>query len=191
MKPWIIYPEESWRQKWELFVALLLLYTCCATPFSLAFAEDSTGAVTFADVVDQELIVDFFFAIDIVLNFFFAYHNQDYEMIDDKKEIAKSYLKGWFIIDFLAIIPFDKMFRVEGYNGLARILRLPKIYKLIKMTRLVRMLKIVKERNKLVKYLSEILKIGVGFERLLFFVLLFLITCHIIACLWIFAGRVK
>jgi len=58
------------------------------------------------------------------------------------------------------------------------------------MTRLVRMLKIVKERNKLVKYLSQMLKIGVGFERLLFFVLLFLVACHIIACLWIFAGRI-
>ena len=110
-------------------------------------------------------------------------------MIDDKKIIAKSYIKGWFFVDLTAIMPFDKMFRVQGYNGLARILRLPKIYKLIKITRLVRMLKIVKERNKLVKYLSEILKIGVGFERLMFFVVLFLIVCHIVACLWIFAGR--
>jgi hypothetical protein len=57
------------------------------------------------------------------------------------------------------------------------------------MTRLVRMLKIVKERNKLVKYLSELLKIGVGFERLLFFVLLFFVFCHIVACLWIFSAR--
>lgn len=52
------------------------------------------------------------------------------------------------------------------------------------MTRLVRMLKIVKERNKLVKYLNEILKIGVGFERLLFFILIFFCVCHIVACLW-------
>jgi len=170
---------------------LLLLYTCCATPYSLAFQEESSGAVSFQDIVDQEFIVDFFFLVDILFNFFFAFHNSDYEMVDEKKEIAKSYIKGWFLIDFLAIIPFDKMFRVEGYNGLARILRLPKIYKLIKMTRLVRMLKIVKERNKLVKYLSEILKIGVGFERLLFFILLFLIACHIIACLWIFAGKAR
>lgn len=143
------------------------------------------------DVIDQELVVDFFFLLDIIANFFFAFHSSDYEMIDSKKAIAKAYLKGWFTVDVLAIIPFDKMFRVQGYNGLARILRLPKIYKLIKMTRLVRMLKIVKERNKLVKYLGEVLKIGVGFERLLFAILLFLIACHIIACLWIFAGRVQ
>jgi hypothetical protein len=58
------------------------------------------------------------------------------------------------------------------------------MYKLVKMTRLVRMLKIVKERSKLVKYLNEVLKIGVGFERLLFLLLIFFILCHINTCIW-------
>ena len=53
----------------------------------------------------------------------------------------------------------------------------------------MRVLKIVKERNKLVKYLNEVLKIGVGFERLLFFFLLFLILSHIVACFWVFSAR--
>ena len=72
---------------------------------------------------------------------------------------------------------------------MARFLRFPKLYKLIKMTRLVRMLKIMKERNKLVKYLGEILRIGVGFERLLFFILIFFILCHIAACFWVLTAR--
>lgn len=125
----------------------------------------------------------------MVFNFFFAYYDRNYELVADRKTIAKTYLRSWFFVDFLAIFPFDKIFKVGDFNHLTRILKLPKLYKLIRMTRLVRMLKIVKERNKLVKYLSEILKIGVGFERLLFFVLIFLILCHIVACLWIFASR--
>ncbi len=71
-----------------------------------------------------------------------------------------------------------------SFNRLARVARIGKLYKIVKMTRLVRMLKIVKERNKLVKYLNEILKIGIGFERLLFLMLIFLILCHIAACIW-------
>lgn len=55
----------------------------------------------------------------------------------------------------------------------------------------MRLLKIVKERNKLVKYLQEVLKIGVGFERLLFFFLIFITLCHIVACLWIFSARLN
>jgi len=89
----------------------------------------------------------------------------------------------------MAVIPFDLLLSTGDYNGLARIARLPKLYKLIKMTRLVRMLKILKERSKVVKYLNEILKIGVGFERLLFLVLIFLFMCHIIACLWVIVAR--
>lgn len=135
--------------------------------------------------------MDFFFLIDIFLNFRFAIYDSEGRIIDKKKQIAISYFKGWFLVDIIAIIPFDKMFRVSGYNGLTRILKLPKLYKLIKMTRLVRMLKIVKERNKLVKYMGEVLKIGVGFERLLFFLLLFGIICHIVACLWIFTARIQ
>jgi hypothetical protein len=52
------------------------------------------------------------------------------------------------------------------------------------MARMVRLLKIVKDRNKLIKYLDEILKIGVGFERLMFMMLIFLVFQHIAACLW-------
>ena len=52
------------------------------------------------------------------------------------------------------------------------------------MFRLAKMLKIAKEKSKLFKFLTEKLKISVGFERLLFFVLLFVVLSHIAACLW-------
>lgn len=81
-------------------------------------------------------------------------------------------------------MPFDVIFDIGSFNKLARVARIGKLYKLIRMTRMVRMLKIVKERNKVVKYLNEILKIGVGFERLLFLMLIFIVMQHIAACLW-------
>ena len=68
---------------------------------------------------------------------------------------------------------------------MARIVKLGRMYKIIKMTKLLRILKIVKERSKLLKYLNEILKIGLGFERLVFFVMIFFIMAHIITCLWV------
>ena len=43
----------------------------------------------------------------------------------------------------------------------------------------------MKEKNKLLKYINDFLKISFGFERLFFFVIVFLILCHICACLWI------
>jgi hypothetical protein len=129
-------------------------------------------------------MIDICFFVDIFINFCSAYYDKDFNLVDDRKVIAKSYLYSWFFVDFISIIPFDQIFESGSYNRLARIARIGKMYKLIKMTRLVRMLKIVKERNKLVKYLNEVLKIGIGFERLLFLMLIFLVLCHITACLW-------
>ena len=67
---------------------------------------------------------------------------------------------------------------------MARIVRIGRMYKLVKLTRLLKMLRLVKDRSKLLKYVNEVMKIGVGFERLFFFVLLFLLMSHIVSCLW-------
>jgi hypothetical protein len=47
------------------------------------------------------------------------------------------------------------------------------------------MLKVVKQKSKLLSYINEFLKIGFGMERLLFFLIVFLILSHLAACLWI------
>ena len=60
-----------------------------------------------------------------------------------------------------------------------------RLYKLVKLTRLLRILKIMKEKSKLLRYLNDFLKLSLGFERLFFFILLFLILMHIGTCLWI------
>ena len=79
-------------------------------------------------------------------------------------------------MDIVSIIPFDAIFDIGSFNRLARVARIGKLYKLIRMTRMVRMLKIAKERNKIVKYVNDVLKIGVGVERLLFLMVIFIVT---------------
>ena len=67
---------------------------------------------------------------------------------------------------------------------MTRFSRIGKLYKIIRLIKMVRLLKIAKVRNKLVKDISEKLKIGVGFERLIFLMIIFLLFIHIIACIW-------
>ncbi len=57
--------------------------------------------------------------------------------------IAISYLKTWFLVDIISIIPLDEALNKVSYNRLVRLARVPKLYKLVKMSRLVRMLKIL------------------------------------------------
>jgi len=84
----------------------------------------------------------------------------------------------------ISIIPTDQIFQIGSFNKLAKFARLGKLYKIVRMTRMVRMLKISQRRNKFVKYLNEVLKIGIGFERLLFLFLIFGVVLHIASCLW-------
>jgi Trk-type K+ transport system membrane component len=70
-----------------------------------------------------------------------------------------------------------------------RLAKIGRISKLIKLTKLLRILKIVKEKSKLLKVVRDVVKLGHGFERLVFFVLIFLLVGHIVSCLWIFIAK--
>jgi hypothetical protein len=56
---------------------------------------------------------------------------------------------------------------------------------------LIRILKILKEKNKLLRFLVEFLKIGLGFERLFFLVLVFILMLHLFACFWLIVASIN
>lgn len=64
-----------------------------------------------------------------------------------------------------------------------------RLYRLVKLFKLFRILKIVKDRAKILSYLNEFLKIGLGLERLFFFVIVFMIIIHVISCIWIITAQ--
>lgn len=53
------------------------------------------------------LPVDVTFIIDILINFRTTYVNVADEVESDPAKIAMHYLRGWFLIDLVAAIPFD------------------------------------------------------------------------------------
>ena len=111
----------------------MLLYSTIITPYKIAFVKKEPIGWFIADI-----IVDLFFAVDIVLQFFTAYFDDNQELVTDRKVIACHYLKTWFALDFVAIIPFNLFFNAEGtkdYSALARLSRLPRLYRLIKITK--------------------------------------------------------
>ncbi|MCL4159084.1 UNVERIFIED_CONTAM: hypothetical protein GTU68_009419 [Idotea baltica] len=47
------------------------------------------------------------FMVDIVINFRTTYVNHNDEVVSHPWKIALHYLRGWFLIDMVAAIPFD------------------------------------------------------------------------------------
>ena len=118
----------------------------------------------------------------------------DNSLNQDRKDIACDYLCGWFILDSVAILPFNAilgLFKSESgdvNNDLIRVAKFGKLYKLVKLTKLLRVLKLAKKNSKIVGYIKQYLKIGLGFERLFIFLCTTLMFCHIITCLWVFVA---
>jgi hypothetical protein len=61
--------------------------------------------------------IDSLFLLDIFIIFNSAYYDNEFIIVDDRKEITNSYLKGWFSIDTFAIIPFDLILRNNSEQG--------------------------------------------------------------------------
>lgn len=74
-------------------------------------------------------------------------------------------------------------------NGIVRIARIGRMYKLIKLTRLIRIFKIFKSKGSLFKKAKGKLNLGEGFEKLVFFILMSSMICHIAACMWCFTAQ--
>lgn len=51
--------------------------------------------------------VDVTFIVDIIINFRTTFVNSNDEVVSHPAKIAVHYLKGWFVIDLVAAIPFD------------------------------------------------------------------------------------
>jgi hypothetical protein len=98
----MLYPEDPFKNYWDLFIAFILIFTCLVTPYRIALIEKDS----FPWVITNNT-VDFLFLIDIIIIFSSAYYDEDFNLIEDRKMIAKLYLYTWFPIDCFAIIPFD------------------------------------------------------------------------------------
>jgi len=72
-------------------------------------------------------IIDFMFLIDIFITFNTEYMGENYEIETNRKKISINYLKGWFTIDIVSIIPFDEFLTSSKYNKLARVARVGRL----------------------------------------------------------------
>ena len=184
--PWIILPDNPYKKIWDLLIAILILYSAIITPYEIAFSDNNKSSWF-------EILIDIFLAIDIVLTFFSAYTDEEENLVKNHKKIIKKYLKSWFIIDIISVLPLNNLFKNGKYSGLTKISKLPKLYRLIKLTKLLRMTKMSSKGNlnRVTKFFMEKLKINANVERLFFFVLTFLLMNHLCACFWYFMAKIE
>ena len=199
---------------WDTCVALLVVLQVVILPYTLAF--DAGFGPVFSAV---ETLVDMIFVVDVIVQFNLSYkieyhgeedkeatHNgfspivlasagknsTDVEitLLETRRYyICRRYLRGWFFIDLLAVVPFmiELVFlNVKGTSGdnpealgFAKALRVPRLLRLLKVARVFYSLG---KNGKLRRFLLYSRYTSVF--RLAAMILVILLVNHFLACMW-------
>lgn len=187
MKSRVLDPASRFMRNWDSIIACCLVFTAVVTPFEIAFFELVVGDFLF--VVNRLVDLGFFF--DIFVNFSLAYFDpRKGMMIVDPGRIRGKYLKGWFTIDVLSLVPWDllnvgaddgaggqRRLAAEGAGGQMKLLRLLKILKLTKLLRLVKSARIFKR-------VATHLGLTFGIQLLIKYFVIMVCATHWVACGW-------
>ena len=76
----MIYPEDEWKANWDLFITVILIYTCVITPHNIAFRDESTMGQRIS-----MYIIDGLFLVDILIVFNSVVLDEDFKTIDNRK----------------------------------------------------------------------------------------------------------
>ena len=78
-----------------------------------------------------------------------AYENEEtLRVVDDLKLIAKRYLNGHFILDFLAVLPLDLLPGDDSHLWkLLKLLRLPRLSQIVSLSNYKVLLKFILDRQ--------------------------------------------
>merc|ERR1719295_642782 len=163
----VFHPYSGPRMIWDLTIILMILYTAIGVPLRLSWSLPETVTVWIFD-----RMLDLVFMIDIAINFNTAFERGT-ELILERKQIMRHYLKTWFLLDFVASFPFD--FFISLLNGgsflsyndtasnsslslLPRLVRLFKLSRLFRLARLQRILRRVQLQLGIRNSTNKILK---------------------------------
>ncbi|KXZ53940.1 hypothetical protein GPECTOR_6g858 [Gonium pectorale] len=177
----LIRPEG--RTKWDLFILVLLVWVLFASPVIICFGL--SGDAFHGDWVGiVELCVDLAFAFDIYLNFRTAYYDSKGHLVTERWRIARHYLRTWFLLDVICVIPYDLI--TAGTMGflsmlkLLRVMRVGKVLRMIKMYRLLRVIRLPRILERMEMFIDR------GVLQVAAFVLSVGLLAHLSACIFFY-----
>ena len=122
---------------------LLAIFNSFAVPMEFVF-KDLTENKSYNAL---DTIITFIFIADIIVAFNTRYIDATGETISDRKKIAKKYLKGDFVIDFVSSIPFKILGLVIDFFNTISILKILKVVRIRRITKLVLKLEFKEEQK--------------------------------------------
>jgi len=185
------------RKVWDGILACLLLYTALFFPYRVCFIDfkQPPGSVEkWEEWQTTETIVECLFLVDLVMNFFLTYRDQDGYEVKNWYSIVRNYLRTYFIVNLFACMPKGLVERIievvassvasEGSATpkAARFLRVQRASRLIRLLRLLRLPRILKFIEDTI--LWQRLRDSTNYVRLFNFAATLFLLVHALACGW-------
>ncbi len=135
------------RFYWDFTMLMFMVGNLIIIPVGITFFKEETSIPW----IIFNVVSDTFFLMDLVLNFRTGIvYEENTEIILDPEKIKKTYLKTWFVVDFVSSIPVDYIFLIvekgidsEVYKT-ARALRIVRFTKILSLLRLLRLSRLIR-----------------------------------------------
>ena len=205
----VLDPKAQFRHTWDAFQLVFLAYVSIFVPFRVCFnmppvpdqwdfwvVRRAPHAVLplnllFADlarVVLQDVVVDGFFLADVILSFFTGYVRKVDGHTEWKRElVVQHYLRGWFLIDLVSILPVNYIqLAVNDSGSDLNSIRMLRFLKLLKLLRLVRVGRILERYESALGVMHATAGNVVQIVKLC--VMIFWVG-HVLCCFWFMVGE--
>ena len=161
---------------WDIFILLLVFWSSLWEPYKAAFV--SLRAEGYEISV---LLVDTVFAIDILISFHTGF-DKGFEIIMEKEMIIYHYLRGWFLIDLVATLPWDIIIKMvmslsSSGDSDSAVSNSP----LIRLLKLLRVLRVMRAGG-LIDRLFQAKAWKTGYIEGVKFFLYVAVVAHLLAC---------
>ena len=135
-----------------------------------------------------EVVVDLYFATDILINFRTAYRTEEGDLVTSPRKIAHHYLRGWFAIDICACFPVTYIgLMISGTDSDQQGAQKVKALKIIRLLRLAKMLRLARLKR-LIKRIDEECPGIWTVSQLFSLVVIIMYVSHLFACGWYMVG---
>ncbi|XP_020299509.1 potassium voltage-gated channel subfamily H member 8 [Pseudomyrmex gracilis] len=156
----------GFKSCWDWLILIATFYVAIIVPYNASFINTDRPTMV------SDVVVEALFIIDIVLNFRTTYVSRKGEVVSNSKSIAVNYVKGWFIVDLVAALPFDFLYASDVYSGEESA---HSNIHLVKLTRLLRLARLLQKMDRYSQYSAVILTM---------LMLFFILVAHWLACIW-------
>jgi hyperpolarization activated cyclic nucleotide-gated potassium channel 3 len=133
----LLHPHAPLRRAYNAFHIVILLYMLYVLPKRICFGQVAEGLM-----VEIDAIIDILVFVDIVINFRAYYFDKRNILVVHRKAIRSKYLRTWFAIDFLAIVPADQVVLIVATSINSDVLK-----SWVSTIRLSRLLRIIRLAN--------------------------------------------